>query len=87
MEATRKSSSIFDSSLTATELLLEFILHDAGARVVCIEAATLRHPTLVHFCANVPGNPSVCALQLSEVSKRSVRQALAQVGSVVKEGE
>lgn len=88
MEATRKSSSIFaSSSLTATELLLEFILYDAGARLVHVEAATPRHPTLVHFRADVPGNPPVCALHVSEISKRSVRQALAQVGSIVKEGE
>ena len=87
MEATRKSSIFGSSSLTATELLLEFILYDAGARLVYVEAATRRHPTLVHFCANAPGNPPVCALPITEISKRSVRQALAQVGSIVKEGE
>jgi len=88
MQATRKSSSIFaSSSLTATELLLEFILYDAGARLVYVEAATPHHPTLIHFCVDAPGNPPVCALPITEISKRSVRQALAQVGFIVKEGE
>ena len=88
MEATRKSSSIFaSSSLTATELLLEFILYDAGARLVYVEAATRRHPTLVHFCVDAPGNPPVCSLPITEISKRRVHQALTQVGSIVKEGE
>jgi len=85
MEASPKS--IGSSPQTATELLLEFILYDAGARLLYVEAATRRHPTLVHFCANAPGNPPVCALPITEISKRSVRQALARVGSIVKEGE
>jgi len=85
MEASPKS--IGSSPQTATELLLEFILYDAGARLVCLEAATRRHPTLVHFCADAPGNPPVCALPIAEISKRSVRQALAQAGSILKEGE
>ena len=87
MEATPKSSIFGSSSLTATELLLQFILYDAGARLVYVEAATRRHPTLVHFCANAPGNPPVCALPITEISRRSVRQALERIGSIVEEGE
>jgi hypothetical protein len=42
---------------------------------------------LVHFCVDAPGNPPVCSLPITEISKRRVHQALTQVGSIVKEGE
>jgi hypothetical protein len=62
----------------AIELLAEFILHSANARLLYVEAATKNHPTLVHFCTNAAGNPPACVLPAPDLSERNVRLELAE---------
>jgi len=63
---------------TATELLAEFILTNAGARLLRIEAATPQHPTRVYFCSHISGDAPECVLPLVELSHRNVRLELAK---------
>ena len=66
------------SNGSALELLIDFILHGANARLLYVEAATADHPTLVHFCADMPGQPPACVLPASELCQHKVRLELAK---------
>jgi len=63
---------------TATEMLAEFILYNAGARLLRMEAATSQHPSRVYFCSHIPGDAPECVLPLVELSQRNVRHELAK---------
>ncbi len=62
---------------TATEMLAEFILHSAGARLLRVEAATPQHPSRVYF-SQIPGDAPEFVLPLVELSQRNVRHELAK---------
>ena len=64
---------------TATELLAEFILYNAGARLLRMEAATSQHPSRVYFCSHIPGDAPDCVLPLEELTQRTVRHELAKL--------
>jgi hypothetical protein len=63
---------------TATELLAEFILYNAGARLLRMEAATPQHLTRVYFCSHIPGDAPECVLPLEELTQRTIRHELAK---------
>jgi hypothetical protein len=67
-----------NSDNTTIELLAEFILRGANARLLYVQAATKNCPTLVHFCADISGQPPACVLPAAELSQRNVCLELAK---------
>jgi hypothetical protein len=64
--------------MTALQSLAQMICHSANARLVRVEFATKKHPTRIHFCADVAGNPPVESLPVDDFNSRSVRACLRQ---------
>jgi hypothetical protein len=68
---------------TATELLCEFILHSANARLLRIEAG---NPTRVFFKSSL-GGPE-CSLPITDLSRFEVQRELRRVSVVpITEGQ
>jgi hypothetical protein len=68
---------------TATELLCDFILHSASARLLRIEGG---NPPHVYFTSAL-GGPE-CSLPITEISRHEVQHALRRVAVVpVEEGQ
>ena len=61
---------------TITQMLAEFILHSAGARLVRIEPATKDHPTLVYFVSGFHGDAPACCLPVTELCHHAVHSEL-----------